>query len=421
MRELLDGTTSVRLSDSDGHRVHFEGPVSFRGNDAALALPRHPRPPARRRQGRSPDPGVLRDRRRRTPAHRRGHRPRDRRPARPRRHRRPHQLRLPARRRPRRAHDRARLRRRPRLPERPTHPADIVRESFRMERELRALGWKVVRMSGADLKLFLPLPDGRVVHIDVFGAFHVEGTFYQLGGRSGALDRASADPRLGGALEGVELAAPADPEAVLEFLYGAGLAGARPAVQPGRPRGPACAGSTAGCVACAPTWSPGTSSSATGAPRSRGGARPSPSWVGPAAWPGGVHGRRPRLRHRTRLGVVRRQGAPGRRLRLLRRRTAPDQQPAGRAGECRAPTCAPLPLNDLRAALLAGAELSREPDAAVPLRARAGRLPRRSRRARTCGGLCSMSLRRGGALFLEYAATRPGIRGGTPPAAWSGG
>ncbi len=43
-----------------------------------------------------------------------------------------------------------------------THPADVVRESFRMERELRALGWKVVRMSGADLKLFLPLPDGRV-------------------------------------------------------------------------------------------------------------------------------------------------------------------------------------------------------------------------------------------------------------------
>ena len=66
-----------------------------------------------------------------------------------------------------------------------THPADIVRESFRMEREMRALGWKVVRMSGADLKLFLPLPDGRDVHVDVFGAFHVGDTFYQLGGRSG--------------------------------------------------------------------------------------------------------------------------------------------------------------------------------------------------------------------------------------------
>ena len=67
-----------------------------------------------------------------------------------------------------------------------------MRESFRMERELRRLGWKVIRMSGADLKLFLPLPDGRNVHIDIFGAFHIEGTFYQLGGRSGQLDRAWA-------------------------------------------------------------------------------------------------------------------------------------------------------------------------------------------------------------------------------------
>src|SRR6195952_3751944 len=75
-----------------------------------------------------------------------------------------------------------------------THLADVVRESFRMERELRGLGWKVIRMSGADLKLFLPLPDGRVVHVDVFGAFHVEGTFYQLGGRSGELGRPALTP-----------------------------------------------------------------------------------------------------------------------------------------------------------------------------------------------------------------------------------
>ena len=54
-----------------------------------------------------------------------------------------------------------------------THPADVVRESYRIEREMRALGWKVVRMSAADLKLFLPLADGRNVHVDVFGAFHV--------------------------------------------------------------------------------------------------------------------------------------------------------------------------------------------------------------------------------------------------------
>ena len=100
-----------------------------------------------------------------------------------------------------------------------THPVDIVRESYRMERGLRKLGWKVVRMSGADLKLLLPLSDGRVVHVDVFGGFHVEGVFYLLGGRSGQRAR-GARPATTVTLEGVELAAPADPERVLEFLYG---------------------------------------------------------------------------------------------------------------------------------------------------------------------------------------------------------
>ncbi len=101
-----------------------------------------------------------------------------------------------------------------------THPADVVRESFRMERELRALGWKVVRMSGADLKLFLPLADGRTVHVDVFGAFYVGDTFYQMGGRSGHLPEDALTPASTVVLEGVALAAPADPERVLEFLYG---------------------------------------------------------------------------------------------------------------------------------------------------------------------------------------------------------
>ena len=62
MRDLLDGTTCVRLSDAEGGRVHFESPVAFRGNAAALVLPGRPRTSARRRQGRPPHPGLLRDR-----------------------------------------------------------------------------------------------------------------------------------------------------------------------------------------------------------------------------------------------------------------------------------------------------------------------------------------------------------------------
>jgi len=100
-------------------------------------------------------------------------------------------------------------------------PADVIRESFAMERALRRRGWKVVRMSGADLKLLHPLPDGRDVHIDVFAGFHVGDTFYLLGSRSGRLPRAALTPTGTVTLEGVELPAPARPEEVLEFLYGA--------------------------------------------------------------------------------------------------------------------------------------------------------------------------------------------------------
>jgi len=101
-----------------------------------------------------------------------------------------------------------------------TTPADVIRESYQMERALRRRGWRVIRMSGADLKVLLRLDDGRVVHVDVFGAFHVGETFYQLGGRSGRLPREALTPAGTVRLEGVELSAPADPEAVLAFLYG---------------------------------------------------------------------------------------------------------------------------------------------------------------------------------------------------------
>lgn len=101
-------------------------------------------------------------------------------------------------------------------------PADVIRESFAMERALRRRGWRVLRMSGADLKLLHPLPDGRNVHIDVFGGFHVGDTFYLLGGRSGRLPREALTPTSTVMLEGVELPAPARPEEVLEFLYGPG-------------------------------------------------------------------------------------------------------------------------------------------------------------------------------------------------------
>ena len=243
-----------------------------------------------------------------------------------------------------------------------THPADIVRESFRMERELRALGWKVVRMSGADLKLFLPLPDGRVVHVDVFGAFHVEGTFYQLGGRSGQLAARGADPRLDG-----------DPRG-------------RRAGRAGRP-GARCSSSST-----APSWrvpDPAFSNVDPLAglrrhrrldarrahrrdrleralpqptrPRSRGSGSAFAEWVA-NRMPGDATVVDLGCGTGRDSGWFARQGHRVIALRLLRRRAAPDHARGWTAGASQSPDVRVLLLNDLRAALLAGAELAREPE-----------------------------------------------------------
>ena len=99
-------------------------------------------------------------------------------------------------------------------------PADIILESYKIERTMRALGWNLLRMSGGDIKLLLPLSDGRVCHIDIFVAFYVRGTFYQLGNRSGRVARDVILPVSEIELHGYTFPAPADPEAMLAFLYG---------------------------------------------------------------------------------------------------------------------------------------------------------------------------------------------------------
>lgn len=99
-------------------------------------------------------------------------------------------------------------------------PADIITESYRISRAMRGRGWNLLRMSGGDIKLLLPLSDGRTCHIDVFVAFHVGDTFFQLGNRSGSLPRSAIEPFSTIELHGHEFPAPRDPEAMLAFLYG---------------------------------------------------------------------------------------------------------------------------------------------------------------------------------------------------------
>jgi hypothetical protein len=286
-----------------------------------------------------------------------------------------------------------------------THPADIIRESFRMEREMRELGWKVVRMSGADLKLFLPLPDGRNVHVDVFGAFHVGEVFYQLGGRSGHLPREALTPVSTVTLEGVELAAPADPEAVLEFLYGPSWRVPDPSFQPVDPQ-PGLRrldGWMRGFRTHVIPWNELLRYRRSEVPQ-RGSSF--------APW---VHARIPADARVVDLGSGNGRdstwfaghGHPvvafdfaGAAVRQTGRRLA-------RKGVTD-PDVRVVLFNDTRSVLLAGAELARE---ATPphlyARGLVGCLDEEARR--NLWRLGSMALRRGGSLFLEYAATAPGL------------
>jgi SAM-dependent methyltransferase len=269
-----------------------------------------------------------------------------------------------------------------------------------MERGLRELGWTVVRMSGADLKLFHPLGDGRNVHIDVFGAFHVGDTFYQLGGRSGRLPREALTPASTIELEGVSMPAPADPEAVLAFLYGDSWRVPDPAfenVDP--PEGiRRLDGWLRGFRTHVVPWNELLRGRRDEVPRRRSTFAEHVSVRVPAGSTvvelGSGNGRDAQwfAAQGHRVIAFDYAGAAVRqtRRRLARRTNTPDVRV--------------LVLNDLRAVVLAGAELAREPEP-VHLYARGlvGCLDREARAH--LWRLCSMALRRGGALHLETSAT----------------
>jgi hypothetical protein len=103
-----------------------------------------------------------------------------------------------------------------------TAPVDIIRETYRIERELKQLGWDVLRMSAADLKVVWPLEDGRRIHIDVFSSFLIGGELYILGEKRGPFDLDDLLPLGTVTLDGHEFAAPRNPEAMLVYLYGEG-------------------------------------------------------------------------------------------------------------------------------------------------------------------------------------------------------
>jgi SAM-dependent methyltransferase len=277
-------------------------------------------------------------------------------------------------------------------------PADLILESYRVERTLRDLGWDLLRMSGGDLKLLLPLSDGRKCHIDIFVAFRVGGTFYQLGNRSGTLPESAILPLSTIELHGFELPAPARPEEMLAFVYGPGWRTPDPAFKYADP--------VAG-VRRLDGWLRGfrTDMGAwtafhLGAEARRVPPRPSPF----ATW---VHEQLP-----GRAGVVDLGAGTGRDALWLAARGRPvlayDFSRAargrltGKARRRRLPVeVRPLVLNELRSVLVTGAELARSGRYLYACQL-LGCLDEPARA--NLWLLSRMALRRGGRLFLEFSA-----------------
>lgn len=102
-----------------------------------------------------------------------------------------------------------------------THPSDLALESFRIERDLRDLGYDVVRHSAAHLQLTFRTETGAVEsYLDLFTAFFREdGTINQPFHVRGPFPAASMLPMSEVTLEGRTYPAPAVVEDWLELNY----------------------------------------------------------------------------------------------------------------------------------------------------------------------------------------------------------
>lgn len=100
------------------------------------------------------------------------------------------------------------------------HPADVVREGFRVERALREGGWAVRRGSGVRLNVPLELSDGSTRFVDVFTAHWTEGRLYIPSDLGHEVPREVILPLSTVRLHGRDVPAPARPEELLRVTYG---------------------------------------------------------------------------------------------------------------------------------------------------------------------------------------------------------
>lgn len=101
-----------------------------------------------------------------------------------------------------------------------THPLDVIRESFRLQRALREKGYAVDRYSAAAFKVDVVEADGAVRGLDVFGGYFLDGRLYLMGEIGTPFEEDWIFPLGTCTLAGRTLPAPARPEKLLEATYG---------------------------------------------------------------------------------------------------------------------------------------------------------------------------------------------------------
>jgi SAM-dependent methyltransferase len=103
-----------------------------------------------------------------------------------------------------------------------SYPADVIRESFQLERRFREAGWQTWRFSANDFKVLAERVGGAARWIDIFGAWITDRTLYVMPNVAAPAREVRIEPLGEVTLEGRALPAPADPEALLAATYGPG-------------------------------------------------------------------------------------------------------------------------------------------------------------------------------------------------------
>ncbi len=102
------------------------------------------------------------------------------------------------------------------------HPFDVIRESFAIQRRLVAHGYHTMRYSGGSFQVLVTESDGFVRGLDVFGGYFDGERLYLMGEVRTPYREEWIFPLSNCELEGRTLPAPAEPERLLEAMYGPG-------------------------------------------------------------------------------------------------------------------------------------------------------------------------------------------------------